>query len=148
MNYLLDGDLYIRSYTGLLMRCLRPESTLIMMAKMHEGLYKNHSSGSSLSRLTMLHSYCWSTLLKDLDKYVRKCYKCQKYVLRHHIPANELSIMSNPWLFIQWGLEIVGSLPQAPAQKKFNILAMDYFSKWIVEESYAAIKDTDLVQFV
>ncbi|RVW46756.1 Retrovirus-related Pol polyprotein from transposon 17.6 [Vitis vinifera] len=51
---------------------------------------------------------------------------------------------SGPWPFAQWGMDIVGPLPAAPAQKKFLLVATDYFSKWVEAEAYASIKDKDV----
>ncbi|GJR02723.1 reverse transcriptase domain-containing protein [Tanacetum coccineum] len=35
------------------------------------------------------------------------------------------------WPFIQWGIDIVGPLPEAPGKVKFLIIAVDYFTKWV-----------------
>ncbi|KAL6315950.1 hypothetical protein AAG906_013784 [Vitis piasezkii] len=56
--------------------------------------------------------------------------------------------ISSPWPFAQWGMDIVGPLPAAPAQKKFLLVATDYFSKWVEAEAYASIKDKDVTKFV
>jgi hypothetical protein len=48
-----------------------------------------------------------------------------------HQPARELNPLSNPWPFAQWGLDIVGPIPQAPGNKRFLIVATDYFTKWL-----------------
>ncbi|RVW58548.1 Gag-Pol polyprotein [Vitis vinifera] len=40
------------------------------------------------------------------------------------------------------------SLPTAPAQKRFLLVATDYFSKWVEAEAYASIKDKDVTKFV
>ncbi|RVW53334.1 hypothetical protein CK203_088507 [Vitis vinifera] len=37
-------------------------------------------------------------------------------------------------------------LPAAPAQKKFLLVATDYFSKWVEAEAYASIKDKDVTK--
>ena len=50
--------------------------------------------------------------------------------------------------FAQWGMDIVRPLPAAAAQKKFLLVAMDYFSKWVEAEAYASIKDKDVTKFV
>ncbi|RVW96537.1 Retrovirus-related Pol polyprotein from transposon 17.6 [Vitis vinifera] len=52
-----------------------------------------------------------------------------------------------PWPFAQWGMDIVGPLRAAPAQKKFLLVATDYFSKWVEAEAYASIKDKDVTKF-
>ena len=45
-------------------------------------------------------------------------------------------------------MDIVGPLPAAAAQKKFLLVATDYFSKWVEAEAYASIKDKDVTKFV
>ena len=45
-------------------------------------------------------------------------------------------------------MDIVGPLPTATAQKKFLLVAIDYFSKWVEVEAYASIKDKDVTKFV
>ena len=45
-------------------------------------------------------------------------------------------------------MDIVGPLPIATTQKKFLLVATDYFSKWVEIEAYASIKDKDVTKFV
>ena len=45
-------------------------------------------------------------------------------------------------------MDIVGHLPVKVAQKKFLLVAIDYFSKWIEAKTYASIKDKDVSKFV
>ena len=45
-------------------------------------------------------------------------------------------------------MDIVGPLPTATAQKKFLLVATNYFSKWVEVETYANIKDKDVTKFV
>ena len=45
-------------------------------------------------------------------------------------------------------MDIIGPLPAAAAQKKFLLVAIDYFNKWVEAEAYASIKDKDVTKFV
>ncbi|RVW28055.1 Gypsy retrotransposon integrase-like protein 1 [Vitis vinifera] len=45
-------------------------------------------------------------------------------------------------------MNIVGSLPATATQKKFLLVATDYFNKWVEVEAYASIKDKDVTKFV
>ena len=45
-------------------------------------------------------------------------------------------------------MDIVGPLLVAATQKKFLLVAMDYFSKWVEAEAYASIKDKDVTKFI
>ncbi|RVW90565.1 hypothetical protein CK203_030965 [Vitis vinifera] len=64
------------------------------------------------------------------------------------MPSETLKPVSSPWPFAQWDMDIMGPLPVAPAQKKFLLVAIDYFSKWVEAEAYANIKDKDVTKFV
>ena len=62
--------------------------------------------------------------------------------------VQDLVSISSPWPFTQWGIDIVGPFPTAPAQKKLLLVATDYFSKWIEAEAFASIKDRDVTWFI
>ena len=64
------------------------------------------------------------------------------------MPAETLNSVTSPWPFAQWGIDIVGLLPIAAAQKKFLLIATNYFSKWVEAKAYASIKDKDIKRFV
>uniref|UniRef100_A0A2N9FSF3 Uncharacterized protein n=1 Tax=Fagus sylvatica TaxID=28930 RepID=A0A2N9FSF3_FAGSY len=47
----------------------------------------------------------------------------------------------SPWPFAQWGLDIVGPLPRAPGNKKFLIVATDYFTNSRESFSKASVRN-------
>ena len=55
------------------------------------------------------------------------------------MPSNCLSLVTSPWSFAQWGMDIVGLLPICATQKKLVLVATDYFSKWVEVEAYVSI---------
>ncbi|GJV41997.1 reverse transcriptase domain-containing protein [Tanacetum coccineum] len=57
------------------------------------------------------------------------------------------SIMA-PWPFYQWGMDILGPLPQASGKLKFVIVAIDYFTKWIEAKPLVRITGKDVKKFV
>ena len=79
---------------------------------------------------------------------VMKCGRCQKFGHAIHGPLDGLNSISSLWLFTQWGIDIVDPLSPTPVQKKFLLVTIDYFTKWIEAKPYAHIKDIDLVKFV
>ncbi|RVW64224.1 Transposon Ty3-I Gag-Pol polyprotein [Vitis vinifera] len=60
----------------------------------------------------------------------------------------QLKINLRPMALCAMGHGHSGTLPSAPAQKKFLLVATDYFSKWVEAEAYASIKDKDVTKFV
>nr|CAN79683.1 hypothetical protein VITISV_011289 [Vitis vinifera] len=145
---LIGGHLYKRSFTGPYLRCLGQSEAQYVLAELHKGICGNHSGGRSLAHRTHSQGYYWPTMKKDAAAYVKRCDKCQRYAPIPHMPSTTLKSISGPWPFAQWGMDIVGPLPTAPAQKKFLFVATDYFSKWVEAEAYASIKDKDVTKFV
>ena len=66
---------------------------------------------------------------KDAQAYVKACEKCQRfgYVIRQ--PTEELTLMTTPWPFAQWGLDIMGPFLIMIRQLKFLVVGIDYFTK-------------------
>ena len=85
---------------------------------------------------------------KDAAEYVRKCEQCQKHALLIHQPTGSLNPISSPWPFVQWGLDIVGPFPRATGNRRFVLVVVDYFIKWVEVEALANIQDVDVKKFV
>ena len=85
---------------------------------------------------------------KNATAYFKKCDKCQRHAPIPHAPSETLKPISSHWPFAQWGMNIVGPLPAAAAQKKFLLVATNYFRKWVEVKAYASIKDKDVTKFV
>ncbi|KAL0394475.1 UNVERIFIED_CONTAM: hypothetical protein Slati_4413700 [Sesamum latifolium] len=49
--------------------------------------------------------------------------------------------MLSPCPFMQWGMDIVGPVPLAAGQRKFLLVAIDYFTKWVEAEPLARITE-------
>ena len=64
------------------------------------------------------------------------------------MPSEVLNPVTSPWPFVLWKMDIVGPLPVVIAQKKFMLVATDYFSKWVEAEVYVSIKDKDVSKFI
>ncbi|KAK6163313.1 hypothetical protein DH2020_000177 [Rehmannia glutinosa] len=56
--------------------------------------------------------------------------------------------MSSPCPFAKWGIDIVGPFPRASGQRKFLIVAVDYFSKWVEAEPVAKISESQIRSFI
>ena len=81
-------------------------------------------------------------------EYVRKCDQCQRFAPSIHQPGGILNLLSSPWPFAQWGLDIVGSFPKAVGNKKYLLVSTDYFTKWVEVEPLANIRDVDAKKFI
>ena len=85
---------------------------------------------------------------KDAQTYVRACEKCQRFSNIIKQPSEELTPIAAPWLFTQWGLDIMGPFPIAVRYLKFLIVGIDYFTKWVEAEALATIMEKNVRNFV
>ncbi|KAL0439549.1 UNVERIFIED_CONTAM: hypothetical protein Slati_2437900 [Sesamum latifolium] len=92
--------------------------------------------------------YFWSTIKQDAIRLVSKCKRCQKHSSLIHQPAEPLTTMLSPCPFMQWGVDIVGPFPLAVGQRKFLLVAIDYFTKWVEAEPLARITEGEVMKFI
>ena len=59
-----------------------------------------------------------------------------------------MTTITSLWPFAQWGIDIVGPLPQGKRQVKFLLVAIDYFIKWVEAEALATIMEARIHKFV
>ena len=65
-----------------------------------------------------------------------------------HQLGGVLNPLSSPWLFAQWGLDIIGSFLKAAGNKRYLPVSTDYFTKWVEVKPLANIRDMGAKKFV
>ena len=68
---------------------------------------------------------------QDAKSYVKRCDRCQQHAPIPHVPLKALNPVTSPWSFPQWEMDVVDPLPIVVAEKKFLLVATNYFSKWV-----------------
>nr|GEW22577.1 reverse transcriptase domain-containing protein [Tanacetum cinerariifolium] len=94
------------------------------------------------------HGNYWPTMHEGAKKKIKKCASCQIYLTVPKLPKTFMTSIMAPCLFYQYGIDILGPLPQSAKRVKFVIMAIDYFTKWIKAKPLARITDKDVVRFV
>ncbi|XP_026420595.1 uncharacterized protein LOC113316658 [Papaver somniferum] len=115
-----EGILYRRSFLGPLMRCLSQEEGIKIMKSIHYGDAGNHSGTRLLAYKTRTHGYFWSYMHKD---------------------AKDISIRCE-------GIDIVGPFVTGTKQRRYLIVATDYFTKWVEAKAVQHTKDGDIYDFI
>lgn len=136
---IIDGTLYKRSFTMPLLKCLGPQEAEYALAEVHSGICGEHLGGRALAAKILRAGFFWPTLQQDAQTKVRECDKCQRHAPIQSAPIAQLQPTFQPIPFAQWGLDILGPFPQATGQRKFLLVATDYFTKWIEAEALATI---------
>ncbi|KAL0367273.1 UNVERIFIED_CONTAM: hypothetical protein Sradi_3617400 [Sesamum radiatum] len=140
--------LYKKSYTHPLLRCLSTEEGMHILQEIHSGCCRAHIGTRILANKALRAGYFWPTMKQDAIRLVSKCERCQKHSSLIHQPAEPLTTMLSPCPFIQWGMDIVGPFPLATDQRKFLLVTIDYFTKWVEAEPLARINEGEVMKFI
>ncbi|KAL0449449.1 UNVERIFIED_CONTAM: hypothetical protein Slati_1501300 [Sesamum latifolium] len=131
--------LYKKSYTHPLLRCLSTEEGIHILQEIHSRCCGAHAGTRILANKALRAGYFWPTMKQDAIRLVSKCERCQKHSSLIHQPAEPLTTMLSPCPFMQ--MDIVGPFPLAAGQRKFLLVAIDYFTKWVKVEPLARITE-------
>ena len=145
---LIKDVLYKRGFSRPYLRYLVPEEAKYVMREFHEGICENHSGARSLVHKLIRVGYYWPTMQKDAGAYIKTCDKCQRFSNTIRQPSEELTPMTTPWPFSQWGSDILGPFLTTIRQLKFLIVGIDYFTKWVEAKALATIMKKNIQSFV
>ncbi|KAK3013273.1 hypothetical protein RJ639_009594 [Escallonia herrerae] len=129
---LVDGTLYKKSFSLPYLRCLRPSESIYAL---------------TLAQKILRQGYYWPTMPRDAIEFMRRCDKCQKFAPISHKPVVPLTSIVSPIPFAVWGMDLLGPFPMASSQRRFVIVAIDYFTKWTEAESLATITSAKCEDF-
>ncbi|XP_074323600.1 uncharacterized protein LOC141660511 [Apium graveolens] len=144
---LIEDLLYKRSFVIPYLKCLRPLEAEEALKKAHEGICGQHLGGRALAHTITRLGFYWPTMLADAKAYVKKCDRCHRHVPIVRQPPERLTSISTPIPFAMWGMDILGPFPVASGQRKFIVVAIDYFTKWIEAKALAKITTKKIAQF-
>ncbi|XP_023924424.1 uncharacterized protein LOC112035820 [Quercus suber] len=145
---ILNDQLYRRGFSQPYLKCLEEEEAKYVLEEVHGGICGDHMGSRSLVRKIVQAGYFWPTMQQDASDFVKKCDSCQRYGNIQRVPGERMTTISSPWPFAQWGIDIMGPLPQGKRQVKFLLVAIDYFTKWVEAEALATIIEAQVQNFV
>ncbi|XP_050877512.1 uncharacterized protein LOC127081282 [Lathyrus oleraceus] len=126
-RFFLSGDmLYKRNHDSVLLRCMDRYEANKIIEEIHEGLFGTHSSGHAMSKKIMRAGYYWMTMEIDCHLHARSCQKCQIYTDKVHVPPVPLNVLTSPWPFTMWGIDMIGRIePTASNGHRFILVDID-----------------------
>ncbi|GJU33089.1 reverse transcriptase domain-containing protein [Tanacetum coccineum] len=148
-QYVLEeGVLFKKGYLVPMLRCVSPLQANYAIREIHIGSCRTHIRARSVVAKAIRQGYYWPTMHRDARNVTQKCDLCQVHALVSRRPKTLMTSIMAPWPFYQWGMDILGPLPQASGKLKFIIVAIDYFTKWIDAKPLARITGKDVKKFV
>ncbi|KAK8918661.1 hypothetical protein KSP39_PZI021453 [Platanthera zijinensis] len=147
--YLLrEGKLYRKTLSEMLARCVDEREAHKILEEVHSGEFGSHSGSRTFEGRIIRQGYFWPTLGQDADKFAKKFHKYQLYAPLQLQPAQRLRNIMAPWPFAIWGLDLVGPFPQASGQRRFLLVMIDYFSKWLEVKALAKVTSQVISNFI
>ncbi|KAK1615371.1 hypothetical protein QYE76_020888 [Lolium multiflorum] len=145
----IKGELYKRSISGVLQRCVTPEEGRTILKDVHEGICGHHASSRAIAAKAFRAGFYWLTAIEDAKEIVRTCDACQRFAAKPHSPAAELMPIPLSWPFAQWGLDMMGKLHKAsPGGYEYMLVAVDKFTKWIEAKPINSPDGASAIKFV
>ena len=131
-GFVLVGDnLYKRSASGILMKCVTLEEGKYILREIHEGVCGNHAASRTLVGKAYMSGFFWPTAVSDAEDLVGRCPGCQFFGKKTHVPAHNLITIPPSWPFAYWSLDMIGPLIVAPGGFNHVLVAVDKFTEWI-----------------
>ncbi|XP_072148477.1 uncharacterized protein [Setaria viridis] len=102
----IDQELYKRSHTGILQRCIPIEQGKALIQDIHAGACGHHAAPRTLVGNAFRQGFYWPTAVADATQVVRTCEGCQFFACQTHLPAQALQTIPITWSFTVWGLDL------------------------------------------
>ena len=131
-----NNELYQRSPTGILQRCITIKDVRKLLEDLHSGACGHHPAPRTLVWNAFRQGFYWPTAVADAIELVRSCHGCQFYAKQTHLPTHALQMIPITWPFAVWGLDLVGPLQ-----------TVNKFSKWIEDRPITNIRSEQAVLF-
>ena len=87
----IKGELYKRSISGVLQRCVTPEEGKAILKDIHEGICGHHASSRAIAAKAFRAGFYWLTAAQDAKDIVLTCDACQRFATKPHAPTAELA---------------------------------------------------------
>ena len=109
----------------------------------------SHMRGHMLARKIMRTGYFWLTMETDCCKFVQICPEFQIHGDLIHAPLLELHVLTSPWSFSIWGIDIIRKISlKSSSGHEFILVTIDYFTKWVEAASHARLTSTKVANFI
>ncbi|GJZ94287.1 reverse transcriptase domain-containing protein, partial [Tanacetum coccineum] len=111
---LIRGNMYLRSFYTLWLRCLASPQTDDIVKEVHEGSYGFNAEPRSIVVKITKQGYYWPSMHQDAAKVLQDCEKCKEQSAIRKTAEGSAITAGSGWPFSHWGINILGPLPTAP----------------------------------
>ena len=91
--------------------------------------------------------YYWPKMQKDIIRYVKTCVDCQTKKRPLERPAGLMTPITSQKPFERIGLDLIGPFPLSKSRNRYVIIAVDYFTKWVIAKAIPNSTTKEVVDF-
>ena len=100
-----EGELYKKSTTRVLQRCISEEEGRNLLAEIHARLSGHHAAARALVSKAFRTGFYWPTARAEVQDLVQRCVGCQLFANQSHMRPTALQTIRITWPFAVWGLD-------------------------------------------
>nr|CAH0098669.1 unnamed protein product [Daphnia galeata] len=149
-NFKLKGGVLfrrcLRDGRALTLLCIPPSLVKDVITNCHEATTAGHlGEKRTLDKIRL--RYFWPKMSKQVIQHVRSCVECQMRKRPLGRPAGLLTSIDSNRPFERIGIDLIGPFPQSTTKNKHIIVAVDYFTKWVIVKAVPRATTEELVEF-
>ncbi|XP_057719508.1 uncharacterized protein LOC130933925 [Arachis stenosperma] len=146
--FLRKGELFKKSFTGEMLKCVRDEEKDKVLEEVHQGVCGRHQGGRALWYELIKIGYYWPKMKEDAINWAKRCLQCQKHANLIHAPSVQKNSLKTPYPFHTWAVDFVGPINPPSMGKKWILVTTESFTKWV---EAVAVRETNaeaVVRFI
>lgn len=149
-KFFLSKDvLYKRNYNSVLLKCMDRHEVDRIIIEIRKWSFRTHAGGHTMIKKILRAGYYWMTMEIDFHRHVQTCHKFQIYTDKIHVSPVPLNVLTLPWSSTTWGIDAIGHIePNALNGRRFILVAIDYFIKWVEAVSYVNVIKQVVARFL
>lgn len=113
---------------------LCPSEANYTLREVYEDICGRHIGGRSLAYKILRQGFYWPSIMNDAISFVQKYDWCQRFAKVQTKPSMLITQILVLWPFDMWSIDILDPLPMATGQRKFLLIIIHYFTKWVEAE--------------
>ena len=123
-----------------------PHQVKKVLQETHNHPLSGHQ-GQDTTYLKTSEVYYWPNMKKDIIEFIKTCKICQKRSQRKgEAPLEPIKKLAQP--FYQVGIDVMGPLPMTPTRKRYVVVAIDHFTKWIEARALETADAQSITSFI
>ncbi|MCO5553222.1 hypothetical protein L7F22_006743 [Adiantum nelumboides] len=143
----LEGALYQRGKDQVCRRIPTVEEIPSILEDLHEEACGGHFAQELAAKKILLSGYVWPSLHIDVQHWCKSCHNCQVNGNKHLLHGPRQLVLANG-PFEKWGIDAMGPLPRTKNGKLYILVAIDYMTRWVEDQSVTRVNEKTVSRFV